>query len=768
MPESECRAAASFALGVTLGLLPICLAPPAAHAVLDISDRGPVLGAGAYALRVTNAGILGNAFYVPGLCFDPSFEFPKGSGHEALNHAELWVGAVTPEGHRRVSGGPMLEWRPTLDPSDRVRIVTLGDSTSRRMFSHEAALADFTDDTPQAVNYAYSTGESHEPLGLSAHQEVYAWSLPGLDRVAGVQLTVTNHGAQTLGDVYLAVYADLDSRGRDDPVGQLNDRVTSVGFSRFIDRGVTVPVLMGAGLVQRRCSTLLERTVPVVEDVGAGGDLPMAALLPLGHTLDPWGLFARQQPTTAVVPLHAPAEDSFRFTLFRQDQPPGQGGPPVLDADRYAALVGDYPAARADQSGDYAVLLSCGPFPLLEPGRSVEFALALVVGPAPESLSVSMGQAAVAYDGQRLDLLPDTTGAEARYYYNGATGINGHEVCLEPPPGITFLADPNCPNKFPAGYYDIRTGFAVDRTPDPVLVTYAPGHCVWTDADCDGCTGDAGRETVQHWADPGSAPLNPAYHVSAGDHGVRIAWDNTPEILLNRGLVSAGYHFTSYRVYKLSRWQRRSEVPSFAQWDMLREFGLDTLHAQTLLSSITDSSLAPDGLLQGQPHYPIGRYAVTDGEVLNGFGYIYVVTTVAEKTFVFEGVERTVTLESPIMATLDSVVVPHVTAAGAGGRVWVVPNPYRARAPWERPPVPGDALTRHIDFFGLPRAPARVRIYTVAGDFVAEVDHDGSNGDGQASWDLISRNGQDVESGIYIFTVESRFGHQTGRFVVIR
>ena len=40
--------------------------------------------------------------------------------------------------------------------------------------------------------------------------------------------------------------------------------------------------------------------------------------------------------------------------------------------------------------------------------------------------------------------------------------------------------------------------------------------------------------------------------------------------------------------------------------------------------------------------------------------------------------------------------------------------------------------------------------------------------DGQARWNLISRSGQDIVSGIYIFTVESREGNQRGRFVVIR
>jgi hypothetical protein len=41
--------------------------------------------------------------------------------------------------------------------------------------------------------------------------------------------------------------------------------------------------------------------------------------------------------------------------------------------------------------------------------------------------------------------------------------------------------------------------------------------------------------------------------------------------------------------------------------------------------------------------------------------------------------------------------------------------------------------------------------------------------DGQASWDLVSRNGQDVASGIYLFSVEaSDAPTQRGKFVLIR
>jgi hypothetical protein len=135
---------------------------------------------------------------------------------------------------------------------------------------------------------------------------------------------------------------------------------------------------------------------------------------------------------------------------------------------------------------------------------------------------------------------------------------------------------------------------------------------------------------------------------------------------------------------------------------------------------------------------------------------------------VLDGVPITELLESPILASIDSVVTPRVGSSTGSLKVWVVPNPLRAHAPWDRPPVPGDTFARHLDFMGLPRAPCTIRIYTLAGDLVQTLRHDGSRGDGQARWDLISRNGQDIASGIYLFAVESGGSHQVGRFVVMR
>ena len=120
------RAAARTALVLALALLP---AGPA-RAWVDIFDRGPALKAGKFNLRVSNAGIVGNPF--PDLSYDPSFEYPQGSGQELMQYAALWVGALDLQGRPRVSGGPLLEFRPTLAPEDTVREAWHGRFGSRR------------------------------------------------------------------------------------------------------------------------------------------------------------------------------------------------------------------------------------------------------------------------------------------------------------------------------------------------------------------------------------------------------------------------------------------------------------------------------------------------------------------------------------------------------------------------------------------------------------------------------------------------------------
>ncbi len=777
-----------------LALAAVGAFPGPAHAVLDIEDKGPVLTAGAFALRITNAGIIGNAFFDKGLSFDPSFEIRPGSAYEALNHAELWVGAVNTDGVARVSGGPMLEWRPTLDPSDRVKTWNHGMPGSRRgidddgdglvdeelpngidddgdgevdedlgLFAQQTMTAEYVDDRPEALYTTSGNGESHVPLGLSVHQEAYAWSASGYDNIAGLSFHITNHGTTTLRDVRIGLYADLDSRERNDRAGHLDDRIEYETYSRTVLEGLYSLAVAGkcvtggatappCGL--SACTTTLSQTVPVLVD-GHNRNLPAVAVLPLSHTIDPLAAI-----TPAARYARAPARIAFLNTVFAQGRLPGQGGPPADDRQRYAALSGTFPAAITDEPGDYAVLVSCGPFPTLAPGQSLDFVVALVATLDRDSLQTLLGNAAVLYHGYTLNAVPDSLSAfSTDEWFDGVSGVAGHEVCVEAPPGVTFEWDPHCPEKF-----GLNSGAL------PQLTLYKPGQCVWTDADCDVCTGVAGFETRVNWLDPGELPDPPTVRIQPRDHALRMEWDNRPEILSDAGLTGIDGRFAGYRVYKLADWRNRvSLLPPHENWALWRSFGTRTRFGEEPLASITDTTLDFERYLYGRELFPVGRYAVVDSEVRNGFDYAYVVSTVIERDVDDgPGKTRTVRFESPFTPVFQQIAQPHAAARAAAGSVWVVPNPFRGSELWQRPPVIDDPLTRHLDFMGLPRAPCKIRIWTLAGDFVAAIEHDGSNGDGEVPWDLVSRNGQEVESGIYLFSVDSRLGHQVGRFVVIR
>ena len=106
-----------------------------------------------------------------------------------------------------------------------------------RFPAQETAACSFTDDTKEAVEFGYQNGEPHVPLKLAVKQEAHAWALPGFDRMAAVHYTITNHGQERLRDVWLGMYANLDSRERSGGSGHLDDAVTMMSDTTVIHDG---------------------------------------------------------------------------------------------------------------------------------------------------------------------------------------------------------------------------------------------------------------------------------------------------------------------------------------------------------------------------------------------------------------------------------------------------------------------------------------------------------------------------------------------------
>jgi hypothetical protein len=88
------------------------------------------------------------------------------------------------------------------------------------------------------------------------------------------------------------------------------------------------------------------------------------------------------------------------------------------------------------------------------------------------------------------------------------------------------------------------------------------------------------------------------------------------------------------------------------------------------------------------------------------------------------------------------------------------------RAEWDLSPNRTDPSGRKIVFAGLPASPATVQIYTVAGDLVRALEHDGRTG--SVDWDLLSRNGQPVVSGVYLYVVQATGLLERGKLVIVQ
>ena len=112
--------------------------------------------------------------------------------------------------------------------------------------------------------------------------------------------------------------------------------------------------------------------------------------------------------------------------------------------------------------------------------------------------------------------------------------------------------------------------------------------------------------------------------------------------------------------------------------------------------------------------------------------------------------------------------------AGQGANIYVYPNPATREALAEYQqfdPSGSDPTGVRVTFTNLPMAHNKVSIYTVAGDLVQTLDHDGTGGAGHVHWNLMSRNAQEVVSGVYLYSVQSgdkRFEDFVGKFVVVR
>jgi hypothetical protein len=187
----------------------------------------------------------------------------------------------------------------------------------------------------------------------------------------------------------------------------------------------------------------------------------------------------------------------------------------------------------------------------------------------------------------------------------------------------------------------------------------------------------------------------------------------------------------------------------------------------------TDSLVwLPDGTVLEWPYYEY-EYAI-DGLQLAEPVYL------AVTTFDFGSPAADLSpLESSPLANATEIWPVNSAAVVKSDRPTpgVYPNPYRLadaynETGWENPRnlEPDAERARKVTFTNIPDT-CTISVWSLDGDLVRRLDHAEPSGSSQATvavWNLITRNTQAVKTGIYLYTIESRFGTDVGKLVIIK
>lgn len=794
-----------------------------------VLDGRSVHNVGSLQMNITNWGEFGSRPDT-GLPYSwgPSAQWPAGSGTEYLFTAGLWVGALF-NGVPAVSTAAFdQEFRPSQDPLDIIYRSSAGKTGGNRgphpqadddsdgsidedrLDGHDndgdgrvdedyAAISglmftcQYTDNQPITTKIY----PEHNPLDILVYQQTFQWGNPRFDDFIGVEFHITNIGRRFLDDVYVGMLVDGDAGPRNETNYWLDD----------LTARVNVPAV---------CTDLGPVSFDFAYTFDADGDDGNTpgrfGVLVLDYPTDPEGMLA---PTT--VGLRT-------YNYFAGNKSFEEGGDPTTDFQRYEILSQGGIQSNPDLARDYRMLISVGPFSELYPDSSLVVKFAFVIG-ADDDVFANVANAKIAYEGAWFNLDHNgITGVDGRENpVHGPAQSVWVDSCRIYKPPFEFGCDVE----------ERRDGIFNKPFPrveeDEILWTNADCQteclyriaCGYTNADSMMFrTGVAGRESQVNWI-VASAPPPPNMRVDdQAREGVVVYWDSASEGASDNFTQTSD--FEGYQVHRAANWTRplgTSEVtgPPSDLWDALfqadiiNRFGedrgfeglryeplrhtlspseeRDLINAilQDLIATPKDEPACPQGVSEAvcdtlkaiardELGLPDGRhyYRYVDRNVHLGRPYFY--SVVAFDHNVAPG-GRFVQGLAGVPASNFVYVEPKSSASEPyeypQRPIYVVPNPAtkKSMADWSLDPTNDDPSGTKIEFRNLPRATGVARIYTISGDLVIELPFDGRTGNGTLKWDLISRNGQDVTSGVYLYSIEAdepTFDRTIGKFTIIR
>ncbi len=251
-----------------------------------------------------------------------------------------------------------------------------------------------------------------------------------------------------------------------------------------------------------------------------------------------------------------------------------------------------------------------------------------------------------------------------------------------------------------------------------------------------------------HWLIP-MPPEVPNLVYSAGLGCVTLTWDDIAECIPDP--LDKKYDFRGYRVYK-SKFR-------VGEWELVKGF-VDADFA----GANPDSFPQPlyDYIEEGETF----SHSYVDRDIIYGVPYFYAVTSFDSGRDTLEALIAIPSLESgktnykktPIGAEIQ--IFAKTEGAKDLSKVTVAPNPYLGSVAWE------NQYENRIQFMNLPGS-CRILIYTLSGDLVRDIVH--RDGSGDEYWDLLSRNEQEVMSGLYVYKIETDDGnYKIGKLMILR
>ena len=329
-------------------------------------------------LTITNYGTLGtrNSSWPT----QPSCVYPAGSLIEHMYQSGLWIGGqprnvqedpirVTTASCDRVSTSPLTNYEFTTDiGSTMIERSTLSSASTFSIdaISHQDFVADYTDRYTR-VPTAGAIGDSivnHHPLGVTVHQESYAWNFPYANDFVIISYTIKNITTDTIDNFYVGLWSDNVVRNTNyvrPAVGssyyaQCGEGYDSIG--RMMYTYEAGPFASGTPQAYSYIGVSLLGTTPFPDGINLENDL---------HKQTFYNAWFYSSSSSPMQDLWSPSQDydanaayNSRYTRLSQS----------LSQDMIT-YVHQHP-------GNYTTLLSVGPWKTLLPGDSVQIVLAVI------------------------------------------------------------------------------------------------------------------------------------------------------------------------------------------------------------------------------------------------------------------------------------------------------------------------------------------------------------------------------------------------------